>query len=171
MQSPLTISTCLLGLLALASAAYTGDGTAYSGERASGGQAGVASGAGGLAVMALRPSARQASQTGLETFECGCLRVQCQGVGRSQSSSRCPPPPRLDAAWPALWLTATVGVKRVLCMLAGLSVVRISLNRPTTCPAPPAAPGDKDATGFNACGFGKLDSQWERMYGELAAGA
>ncbi|KAL4426261.1 hypothetical protein ABPG77_009876 [Micractinium sp. CCAP 211/92] len=30
-----------------------------------------------------------------------------------------------------------------------------------------SAPGDKDATGFNACGFGKLDSQWERMYGAM----
>lgn len=30
-----------------------------------------------------------------------------------------------------------------------------------------SGPGDKDATGFNACGFGRLDSQWERMYGEL----
>ncbi|KAL4436563.1 hypothetical protein ABPG75_003702 [Micractinium tetrahymenae] len=27
--------------------------------------------------------------------------------------------------------------------------------------------GDKDATGKNACGFGKLDSQWERMYGAM----
>ncbi|KAL4440519.1 hypothetical protein ABPG75_003520 [Micractinium tetrahymenae] len=30
-----------------------------------------------------------------------------------------------------------------------------------------SAAGDKDATGFNACGFGKLDSQWERMYGAM----
>ncbi|KAL4437431.1 hypothetical protein ABPG75_004570 [Micractinium tetrahymenae] len=30
-----------------------------------------------------------------------------------------------------------------------------------------SGPGDKDATGRNACGFGRLDSQWERMYGAM----
>ncbi|KAL4419449.1 hypothetical protein ABPG77_003562 [Micractinium sp. CCAP 211/92] len=32
-----------------------------------------------------------------------------------------------------------------------------------------SAAGQKDATGFNACGFGKLDPQWERMYGAMNA--
>lgn len=34
----------------------------------------------------------------------------------------------------------------------------------------PAGPFQKDATGKNACGFGKLSDRFERFYGESAAG-
>lgn len=57
--------------------------------------------------------------------------------------------------------TSSTFSARMLCTLAPPVCQQLPLDT-TLC----AAPGDKDATGFNACGFGKLDAQWERMYGE-----
>jgi hypothetical protein len=41
-------------------------------------------------------------------------------------------------------------------------------QHPPTHPRPPAAGyREKDETGKNSCGFGKLDDRWERFYGKL----
>lgn len=42
--------------------------------------------------------------------------------------------------------------------------------RPIKLPSPlplPAGAYEKDETGFNSCGFGKLDPTWETMYAAL----
>lgn len=51
-----------------------------------------------------------------------------------------------------------------ICLLGLLAVASAAYTGEGTAYS---APGDKDATGFNACGFGKLDAQWERMYGAM----
>lgn len=78
-----------------------------------------------------------------------------------------PPPPAVDHC--LMVHACPQSAPRSAQTLCAVHAAFASANLTPPLPCPTAAPGDKDATGFNACGFGKLDSQWERMYGESRA--